>query len=225
LVGGPGRALLGAAAILVATCGYAIGPMVIKTKLSDRDPIGAVALSLIVAAVLLTPVALAAPPSRVPPGEAVGSLVVLGLVCSALAFVLFFTLIADIGPGRASVVTYLNPAVAVLLGVVVLGEEVTAGAVAGLLLILAGSWLSTDGRLPPGPLRRRAQPRRSRRSTTSPTIEPGGPPVTSVTAGNHQPQRPSPAPLTERYMRARNPMPCIGPITLTALSLRSTKAT
>ena len=74
----------------------------------------------------------------------------LGLVCTALAFLLFFRLIAEVGPGRATVITYVNPVVALALGVAILGESVTAGAVAGLLLILAGSWLSTDGRLPPG---------------------------------------------------------------------------
>jgi drug/metabolite transporter (DMT)-like permease len=73
-----------------------------------------------------------------------------GLVCSALAFLVFFRLIAEVGPSRATVITYVNPIVALALGVAVLGEDVTGGAVAGLLLILAGSWLSTDGRLPPG---------------------------------------------------------------------------
>jgi drug/metabolite transporter (DMT)-like permease len=75
--------------------------------------------------------------------------VVLGLVCSALAFMVFFRLIAEVGPSRATVITYVNPIVALALGVAVLDESVTAGAIAGLLLILAGSWLSTDGRLPP----------------------------------------------------------------------------
>ena len=75
---------------------------------------------------------------------------VLGLICSAFAFLLFFRLITEIGPSRATVITYVNPIVALALGVAILGEHVTAGAVAGLLLILAGSWLSTDGRVPPG---------------------------------------------------------------------------
>jgi drug/metabolite transporter (DMT)-like permease len=75
---------------------------------------------------------------------------VLGLICSALAFLFFFRLIAEVGPSRATVITYVNPVVALALGVAILDESVTAGAVAGLLLILAGSWLSTDGRVPPG---------------------------------------------------------------------------
>ena len=78
----------------------------------------------------------------------------LGLVCTALAFVIFSVLITEVGPSRALVITYINPVVAVALGVAILGEQPGAGAVAGLLLILAGSWLSTDGRLPPGLMRR-----------------------------------------------------------------------
>jgi drug/metabolite transporter (DMT)-like permease len=75
---------------------------------------------------------------------------VLGLICSALAFLFFFRLITEVGPSRATVITYVNPVVALALGVAILDESLTAGAVAGLLLILAGSWLATDGRLPPG---------------------------------------------------------------------------
>ncbi len=104
--------------------------------------------------------------AAVPSGKVVLALVVLGLACSALAMALFFFLIAEAGPSRATVITYLNPAVAVTLGVTLLGEHVGAGAVAGLLLILAGSWLSTGGRIPPGlparlrPSRRAAAPAR-----------------------------------------------------------------
>jgi drug/metabolite transporter (DMT)-like permease len=74
---------------------------------------------------------------------------VLGIACTALAFVILAALISEIGPGRALVITYVNPVVAVALGVLILGEHLGPGALAGLLLILAGSWLSTDGRLPP----------------------------------------------------------------------------
>ena len=85
----------------------------------------------------------------------IASLLVLGVVCTALAFVIFGALITEIGPGRALVITYVNPVVAVALGVIVLDERPGAGAIAGLLLIIAGSWLSTDGRLPPFLSRRR----------------------------------------------------------------------
>ena len=90
-----------------------------------------------------------------PSAQALVALVVLGIFCTAAAFVFFGVLIAEVGPGRALVITYVAPVVAVALGVTVLGERPGAGAVAGLLLILAGSWLSTDGRLPPPPGGRR----------------------------------------------------------------------
>jgi drug/metabolite transporter (DMT)-like permease len=130
--------------------GYAAGPMVFKRHLADLDPRAAMGASLVIAALLLSPLAAIDPPAQAPSAAALVALVVLGLFCTAAAFVFFGALIAEVGPGRALVITYVAPVVAVALGVTVLGERPGAGAVAGLLLILAGSWLSTDGRLPPG---------------------------------------------------------------------------
>src|SRR5204863_3141243 len=107
------------------------------------DPIGPVAVALGAAAVALTPAAVIAPPDGAPPLEALGSIAVLGVVCTALGLVVFFRLIAEAGPSRASVITYVNPLVAVTLGVIVLGERPGATSFAGLVLILAGSWLAT----------------------------------------------------------------------------------
>lgn len=125
------------------------------------------AVALTVAAVVLTPFALAAPPVASPSAAALGSIVVLGVFCTALAFALFGSLLLEVGPARAAVITYVAPVVAVALGVAVLGERPGVGAIAGLLLIIAGSWLSTDGRVPPGLagmiVRRRAPLRRSGR--------------------------------------------------------------
>jgi drug/metabolite transporter (DMT)-like permease len=149
-VSGSRQELIGALCILLAAVGYAAGPMIINQRLRDLDPRALMAVALTVAAVLLTPAALLRPPEQAPSTDALVSIVVLGLLCTAAAFVLFGALIAEIGPGRATVITYISPIVAVTLGVAVLGERPGAGAVAGLLLILAGSWLSTDGRLPPG---------------------------------------------------------------------------
>jgi drug/metabolite transporter (DMT)-like permease len=149
-VSGSRQELVGALCILLAAVGYAAGPMIINQRLRDLDPRALMAVALTAAAVLLTPAALLKPPEHTPSTEALASIVVLGLLCTAAAFVLFGALIAEIGPGRATVITYISPIVAVTLGVAVLGERPGAGAVAGLLLILAGSWLSTDGRLPPG---------------------------------------------------------------------------
>ncbi|HXD60265.1 MAG TPA: DMT family transporter [Thermoleophilaceae bacterium] len=141
--------LLGALAILGAAVGYAIGPLVLKHRLVDLDPRATMGGSLAIASLILAPAAALTAPSEAPTGGAIASIVVLGLLCTAIAFVIFNVLIADAGPGRALVITYVNPLVAVALGVTLLDERPGAGAVAGLLLILAGSWLSTDGRLPP----------------------------------------------------------------------------
>ncbi|MGI8864459.1 MAG: DMT family transporter [Solirubrobacteraceae bacterium] len=144
------KSLAGAGAILLAAVGYAGGPMILKRHLVELDPRATMGASLAVAAIVLTPLAVIDVPARSPTKGAIAAVVVLGLVCTALAFVLMAVLIAEIGPGRAVVITYVNPIIAVALGVTLLGEQPGAGAVAGLLLILAGSWLSTDGRLPPG---------------------------------------------------------------------------
>ena len=145
----PGE-LPGVLAVLGAAAGYAVGPLILKRHLLALDPRATMGASLAVAAgALALPAALTAP-GRLPSGGAFASIVVLGLLCTAIAFVIFNVLILEAGPARASVITYLNPVVAVGLGVLLLGEQPDAGTVAGLLLVLAGSWLSTDGRMPPG---------------------------------------------------------------------------
>ena len=159
-IGGTTSELVGAGAILLATLGYACGPLIVKRQLADADPLGPVTAAMGFASIILLPFGIGDFPVEAPSGEAILAVIVLGLVCSALAFLLFFRLIAEVGPSRATVITYVNPVVALALGVAVLGESVTAGAVAGLLLILAGSWLSTDGRLPPGLAALVARPRR-----------------------------------------------------------------
>jgi drug/metabolite transporter (DMT)-like permease len=155
--------LLGIAAIMVTATGYAIGPMVVKHRLAGLDPRATMGVSLAMAALLLAPWAVLDAPSHVPSAGAIGSVVVLGVLCTAGGFVVYATLIGEAGTSRATVITYVNPVVAVALGVLLLGERPGAGAVAGLLLILAGGWLSTDGRLPPGLARLAARaPRRAR---------------------------------------------------------------
>lgn len=143
--------LVGAAAILISALCYAIGPMILKRHLADLDPRASMAAALAIAALVLAPAAAIDPPSEVPSGSAVVALVVLGIFCTAAAFAIYAALVVEVGAGRALVITYVAPVVAVALGVAILGEQLGAGAIAGLLLILAGSWLSTDGRLPPGP--------------------------------------------------------------------------
>jgi drug/metabolite transporter (DMT)-like permease len=155
--------LLGIGAIMLTATGYAIGPMVVKHRLGGLDPRASMGAGLAIAALLLVPVAALDPPGRLPTAGALGAVVVLGLLCTAGGFVVFAILIGEAGTSRATVITYVNPVVAVFLGVTALGERPGAGAVAGLLLILAGGWLATDGRLPPGvsALMSRARPRLS----------------------------------------------------------------
>jgi drug/metabolite transporter (DMT)-like permease len=161
-VAGRASELVGSAAILLAAIGYAIGPMIIKHRLAGLDARATMGASLAVAGAILAPLAALTWPARVPTGGALASIAVLGVLCTAITFLILPILITEAGPGRATVITYVNPLVAVILGVTLLGEHLGAAAVGGLLLILAGSWLSTGGRLPPGvgPLRR-AKPRPS----------------------------------------------------------------
>lgn len=148
-VAGNGEEMLGAAAILVAAVGYSIGPMLIKQRLREVDPRATMAAALAVAAVVLLPAALAAPPAEMPSAGAIAAILALAVFCTATAFVLFGALIVEVGPGRASVITYVAPLVAVALGVLALDERPGVGALAGLVLIIAGSWLSTGGTEPP----------------------------------------------------------------------------
>ena len=145
-VAGEADELVGAAAILLAALGYAIGPMVLKRHLADLDPRASMAAALGLATLVLTPAVALDPPTTVPSGSAIIALVVLGLFCTAAAFVVYGALVVEVGAGRALVITYVAPVVAVALGVVILGERPGPGAIAGLALILAGSWLATGGR-------------------------------------------------------------------------------
>ncbi len=132
------------AMMAVVVVGYATGPFIISRKLADVPGNGVVAISLALTAVVYAPIGLTELPAHVPSGRAIVSIVALGLVCTAAAFVLFFELIAEAGPVRATVITYVNPAVAVLLGVVLLGEKFTAATGVGFALILGGSVLATQ---------------------------------------------------------------------------------
>jgi len=176
VAGSPGE-LPGVLALLGAAAGYTAGPLILERHLVELDPRATMGVGLAVAAVVLAPLAVTTLPATAPGAGAIASIAVLGLLCTALAFVIFSVLIGEAGPARASVITYLNPLVAVSLGVLVLGEQPGAGTVAGLLLILAGSWLSTDGRLPPGLLAlvRRPSRRSARRGAAGAVDAAGGP--------------------------------------------------
>ena len=127
---------------IVVTC-YAGGPQIIKRHLGEAPPLGVVTASLLLTAIAYTPVAIVQWPRHVPAASVISSVAVLVTVCTALAFLVFFALIAEIGAVRSTVITYLNPAVALLLGATILGERVTVGMGAGFVLVLAGSALAT----------------------------------------------------------------------------------
>jgi drug/metabolite transporter (DMT)-like permease len=131
-------AVLEVAAVVI---GYAVGPVILARRLADLPSIPVVSASLLLTAIGYVPFVLLNPPHSLP-AEAIGSIVLLGTVCTALAFILFFALISAIGPARATVITYVNPAVAVLFGVTLLGEQFTLGMAVGFPLILAGSVLA-----------------------------------------------------------------------------------
>jgi drug/metabolite transporter (DMT)-like permease len=134
----------------VAVC-YSIGPIIASRRLAGVSSIGVVTVSLGLTAIVYAPFAIARPPHRVS-GEVIAATLALSVVCTALAFIIFFALIADIGPSRAVVITYVNPAIAIALGVALLGEHVTRGMAVGFPLVLAGSVLATVQRRPPTPV-------------------------------------------------------------------------
>jgi drug/metabolite transporter (DMT)-like permease len=123
--------------------GYAVGPILLARYLNGLPALGVIALSLGVSALVYAPIAAFRMPSELPAGRVLGSVVALAVVCTAIAFLLFFALIAEIGPVRATVITYVNPAVAALLGVTILDESFTVGMGIGFVLVLLGSVLAT----------------------------------------------------------------------------------
>ena len=137
-----GGSWIAVGAMVLTSIGYAIGPIIVSTRLRDVPSLGVIAVACLTNVVLYAPFAAIAWPTSAP-ASAWGSVLVLGLVCTVGGFVLFFALIAEVGPTRTTVITYVNPAVAVLLGIAVLGEPVTAGILVGFPLVLLGSFLAT----------------------------------------------------------------------------------
>jgi drug/metabolite transporter (DMT)-like permease len=130
----------------IVAIGYALGPAVVRRYLSDVPAVTVNGVSLAACALVYAPLAAASWPRVAPSAPVLVSVGVLGVVCTATAFLLFFMLIRRIGPVRATVITYINPAVASLAGVVILHETFTAGMGIGFVLVLAGSFLATRRR-------------------------------------------------------------------------------
>jgi drug/metabolite transporter (DMT)-like permease len=140
-----GSDLIAVAQIAVTVVGYATAPIVVAKWLADVPGVGLAGVSLGLTAVVYVPAVLLTHtwPTVVPSGRVIASVLVLALVCSAIAFVVLFALIAEIGPVRATAITYVNPAVAIVAGAILLGEPVTGWTIVGFVLVIAGSWLVT----------------------------------------------------------------------------------
>ena len=143
-----GSDLFAVAQVAVVVVGYAVGPAILSRWIPELPGVGVVAVSLAGSALFYLPVVLFTGgwPTELPSTQVIVSIIVLAVVCSALAFLLMVGLIAEIGPMRATTITYVNPAVAILAGVIFLHEKVSVWTIVGFALVLAGSWLVTQRR-------------------------------------------------------------------------------
>ncbi|HEY1237001.1 MAG TPA: DMT family transporter [Solirubrobacterales bacterium] len=147
-LGGGGAELLGGLAVVAAALGYAIGGMLVKHRLTGMAPVGMSGLVMTASALLLLPIAFATPPDSFPSLGPIAAVTALGLLGTGAAFVIFYWLISTVGPARTFIVTYIAPGFAIVYGAIFLSEEITVATIGGLILILGGSWLSVEGRLP-----------------------------------------------------------------------------
>ena len=129
--------------LAITVVGYAIGPAILARRLAHLPPVGVISTSLAFTSLMYLPIVLVADgiPSQLPSGDVVLAVVVLAVVCTAAAFLLLFALVAEVGPVRATTITYVNPAVAVVAGTVVLDEQVTSWTGVGFVLVVFGSYL------------------------------------------------------------------------------------
>lgn len=144
---GDGTSLLAGAGILGAGLCYAVGAMLIKRKMAGVPPAGVVASTMSLSALMTLPFAVVHPPTSLGL-DAGASLVALGALGTGLAFLIFYTLIAELGPRKASLVAYIAPGFSVIYGAALLDESITVATIGGLVLILAGSWMGAEGRAP-----------------------------------------------------------------------------
>lgn len=144
-LGGHGAALVGGLLVVLAGAGYALGGFYLKRRFAGVEPLGVVAGTMLASAALSLPLAAVTVPDATIGAGSIAAMAALGAVGTGVAFVIFYTLIADVGPARASLVAYIAPLFAVVYGVALLDESVSAGTFAGLGLIVAGSWLAAGG--------------------------------------------------------------------------------
>jgi drug/metabolite transporter (DMT)-like permease len=129
--------------VLVAAMGYAYAINMVNRRIPQVPGLALNTWAMIITSIVYLPFAIISWPKETPSIEAIGSVLGLGILCTAVAFILFFKLVAEVGPPRASLITYLNTAVAVVLGVILLGEPLTLGIALGLPLVLIGSYFAS----------------------------------------------------------------------------------
>lgn len=144
--------------MVVVVIGYAAGPVILSRYLTGVPSVTVIGVSLAICCLAYAPVAAFQWPHTMPSLQVIGAVAVLAVVCTAIGFVLFFELIAEIGPVRSTVITYVNPAVAAVVGVSVLRESFTLGMGLGFVLVLAGSVLATRRRQPTAGVLRAPEP-------------------------------------------------------------------
>jgi drug/metabolite transporter (DMT)-like permease len=144
---GDAMALVGGLMVLGAGFLYAAGSMILKRTMSGVAPAAAASATMATSALLTLPLVAFDPPTSAG-WDALGAVLALGVLGTGLAFLIFYVLIGELGAPRAAIVAYLAPAFSVGYGVALLGESITAGTIAGLTLILVGSWLGANGKLP-----------------------------------------------------------------------------
>jgi drug/metabolite transporter (DMT)-like permease len=148
-LGDAGSALGGGLMVLAASAGYAVGAFMVKRSFSALDAIGLVTTTMALSALLSLPVAAATASATAPGGGTIAAMLALGIGGTGIAFAIFYTLIAELGPARASLVAYIAPGFAVVYGVTLQGEDLTVATVVGLVLIVGGSWLAGRARKAP----------------------------------------------------------------------------
>jgi len=145
---GSAAALVGGLMVVLASLGYALGSYYLKRRFADAQPVGVVAGTMAVSALMTAPFAVLDLPAHGPGIGSIAAVSALGIIGTGIAFVIFYDLIGRVGPAKATLVAYVAPGFAVVYGVLLLGETFTLATTAGLVLIIAGSWLAAEGRLP-----------------------------------------------------------------------------
>ena len=138
-----GDSMIAIAALVVTVIGYAVGPIIVDKKLTNVPNLGVIAAAIAINAIIYAPFAWATRPTEPVSTRTWVAIAILGVLCTAAAFLIFFALIIEAGPSRTTLITYINPAVAVVLGIAILGEPLTIGIIIGFPLVLLGSWLAT----------------------------------------------------------------------------------